>query len=577
MDVIGPIGSLITAGMELMNRYEHCKRNKKLFETYIQIIKLWEKELGKENLKQIIEETDEVQCIVDQCTTMIKQLKRKFISFKKKNMFSKFFKAKKINDDIDAFTNGMQNLMDILSFKINVKNSEKLNEVNDRLELISQQLGSLKIESSDTRMQLLAQTDGIQQVMQDFAIKVQSSTEAYRSLEYHCRYPGRGIRLKDAELDFQGEIEEEKKTGCSDSEKEVRLSDSGDSSDSLDSIFTIETFKFMTIRVVYSDDGNFEEDEYFKFEGRQCLHSDKTNSKKELNRKWDDEYTAVKFGRFRYSQTEENKILNDISFDSEVEDQDTGEISVGDKNVSKEHATILFDKGRYIIADLGSVNSTFIKVNKLVLREGIVFDLGKDNLFVVHCVLNPQCPETLHNYESDTLDPYNHFVDGRLIFEEFRNLNAQNYFGQSQNSSSKSGFGDLFGSLARIELRSLKNSSEIITIMQEEIAKKGSIVIGRGADADIIVQGDAEISRRHCSISLSEHGDWVLDSEGHDVFWSLRLESEWPEMRFDFEEVFGGMSYEEFKKYPRPASIPVVLRNLMQVRISDTLFELEFH
>jgi len=76
--------------------------------------------------------------------------------------------------------------------------------------------------------------------------------------------------------------------------------------------------------------------------------------------------------------------LNDISFDSEVEDQDTGKISVGDKNVSKEHATILFDKGRYIIADLGSVNSTFIKVNKLVLREGIVFDLGKDNLFVVH-------------------------------------------------------------------------------------------------------------------------------------------------------------------------------------------------
>jgi len=43
----------------------------------------------------------------------------------------------------------------------------------------------------------------------------------------------------------------------------------------------------------------------------------------------------------------------------------------------------------------------------------------------------------------------------------------------------------------------LKNSSEIITITQEEITKKGSIVIGRGADADIIVQGDAEISRRH--------------------------------------------------------------------------------
>lgn len=61
------------------------------------------------------------------------------------------------------------------------------------------------------------------------------------------------------------------------------------------------------------------------------------------------------------------------------------------------------------------------------------------------------------------------------------------------------------------------------------------------------------------------------------MFWSVRLESEWPEVRFDFEEEFGTQSYEQFKRIEREPSTPVILENNMQIRISETLFELEFN
>jgi len=62
---------------------------------------------------------------------------------------------------------------------------------------------------------------------------------------------------------------------------------------------------------------------------------------------------------------------------------------------------------------------------------------------------------------------------------------------------------------------------------------------------------------------------------GHDIFWSIRLESEWPEARYDFEEEFADKEYEEFKRMHREASIPVILSDGMQMRISDTLFALQ--
>lgn len=171
---------------------------------------------------------------------------------------------------------------------------------------------------------------------------------------------------------YSSDDEEEKKTKYTDDEREVTLEEALQSRRKLssDDLFSIKGCEFMTVRVVYSLDGNFEEDEYFKYQGKVCLHSDYEV------RNWQDKYTAVKIGRFTYSLSDDSKVLNDIAFDAETVDPATGEAVIGDKNVSKEHATILYDQGQYYLADLGSVNSTFIRVqDELVLREGTVFDI----------------------------------------------------------------------------------------------------------------------------------------------------------------------------------------------------------
>lgn len=232
MDVIGPIGSLLTAGMQIMNRYDYFKRNKMLFQTYIQIVKLWEKELGKDKLQQIVEETGEVEGILNQCKIMVKQLKKKFLSFQRKNAVSKFFKAKKINDDIDCFTNGMQNLMDILSFKIGVKNSENITKLSTKLDQILTNFDTIKEDQQSMHLQSQLQGAEIQKCIKDIAGRVKQSSDVYKTLEYHCRYPSTP-HLESAPLKPSSTSNlEEEKTGCetnSEPEPEIRLSTDSDS------------------------------------------------------------------------------------------------------------------------------------------------------------------------------------------------------------------------------------------------------------------------------------------------------------------------------------------------------------
>ena len=141
-------------------------------------------------------------------------------------------------------------------------------------------------------------------------------------------------------------------------------------------------------------------------------------------------------------------------------------------NVSKEHATVLYDQGKYFLADLGSVNSTFIKIdNKIVLREGTVLDFGKDNLFVVHLVLNPNPPETPHTYDSSILDPYNLYVDGKIIWNEYKMWNT-NMLGL-ENSGEGWYLKSINSELckASIQLRDVRNNQDIISISEDDMRK----------------------------------------------------------------------------------------------------------
>lgn len=151
----------------------------------------------------------------------------------------------------------------------------------------------------------------------------------------------------------------------------------------------------------------------------------------------------------------------------------------GDINVSKEHATILYDQGQYFLSDLGSVNSTFLKVEKMVLREGAVFKIGKDNLFVVHLVMTPNFPESFHTYENEVADPYRCYVDGELMWKEYKKCNAQQYryFTQNKDKSSNTIHSEIWAQddpefyFNKIELRNLNDEDGIITITEEDIRK----------------------------------------------------------------------------------------------------------
>jgi pSer/pThr/pTyr-binding forkhead associated (FHA) protein/uncharacterized coiled-coil protein SlyX len=489
---------------------------------------------------------------------------------------TKFFKAQKIHDDIDTFTNAMKKLMDILSFKIMVKNSEKIDQVNSQLETMMERLKEIDKSTIEQKELNSTNSEELKQWMKSISSKLKDNTSAYKNLEYHCRFPGRALctATNSQSTAFTFSVnEEEKKTVVSD-EQEFDYSSKFDAEE----VFTLNMVEYMTIRVIYSLDENFEANEYFKYKGKKWIHSDYEV------RNWGDKYTAVKFGRFTYSLTDKSRVLNDIAFDAEIVNSDTKKVEAGDKNVSKEHATILFDSGQYYLADLGSINSTFLKVNReIILREGLVLDIWKDNLVVVHQIITDASPQFAEIYDSnDTMDPYQLFADGKLIGEEFQSLNQRRKECLIQEPGYKH--------IEKIELRFLKENkgipiliflgntkSELISITKAQLLKNSKVTIGRGLDWDIRIQGDPAISRNHWFISLNECNEFVLNSWGHDVFMSIRLESEWPEVRFDFDEEFGDQEYEEYKRQNREPSTPIVLTSGMQMRISDTLFELEFN
>jgi hypothetical protein len=155
MELLGPIESLLSVGVLIMGRHEYYNRNAKLFQTYMQIIKQWENELSA------IADDEEVKSIVKQCQTMMHSLQDKFIRFGQKWKITRFIKAKKIHEDINAFANAMQNLMDILSFRISIKNREKLDTVNDKLDVLIQSLDDLKNEHKADRNEFSLKNKGL--------------------------------------------------------------------------------------------------------------------------------------------------------------------------------------------------------------------------------------------------------------------------------------------------------------------------------------------------------------------------------------------------------------------------------
>ena len=194
-------------------------------------------------------------------------------------------------------------------------------------------------------------------------------------------------------------------------------------------------------------------------------------------------------------------------------------------------------------------------------------------------MVTKESPQELPSYSSKTLDPYAAYVDGKLIWKEFQTLNNKRNSFLSQDPN--------YQHIERIELRFIPHNKGdvcagadergIITITKEQVEAKQQICIGRGLDSDIRIQGDESVSRKHCFITRNENNEWVLNANQHEVYWSLRLESEWPEVRYDFDEVFGDKDYDEYKRSQRDTSTPIFLQNKMQMRVSDTLFEFEFN
>ena len=170
--------------------------------------------------------------------------------------------------------------------------------------------------------------------------------------------------------------------------------------------------------MIFSDNKCFEEGEYFEYEGTNLLFSNYPQ------RALKDDYTVWRIGRIWYNPDEEDQVINDIPFDKEVLDLETQEYTQGDLNVSNQHVTILNSNGRYFLVDLGSSNSTFIQViDNVILREGMVFDITKDNLFVVEKIILPK-DYKVSQPDDSTLDPYFLFLEGKDMCKEFLSVNS---------------------------------------------------------------------------------------------------------------------------------------------------------
>ena len=90
----------------------------------------------------------------------------------------------------------MQNLMDILSFKINLKNSENLNNLMKKVEDVLTKIADIENHAQDNQNKIDLHNKDLQEWMKEISSKLQDSNSAYKKLEYHCRFPGRGINIK---------------------------------------------------------------------------------------------------------------------------------------------------------------------------------------------------------------------------------------------------------------------------------------------------------------------------------------------------------------------------------------------
>lgn len=68
----------------------------------------------------------------------------------------------------------------------------------------------------------------------------------------------------------------------------------------------------------------------------------------------------------------------------------TNEIPVNDAEVSRRHARLTFQGGKYVLEDMGSTNGTFVNGQRLsgprVLKSGEVISLGEQIVFVYEAV-----------------------------------------------------------------------------------------------------------------------------------------------------------------------------------------------
>ena len=311
--------------------------------------------------------------------------------------------------------------------------------------------------------------------------------------------------------------------------------------------------------MIFSDNKCFEEGECFEYEGTNLLFSNYPQ------RTLKDDYTVWRIGRIWYNPEDEDQVINDIPFDKKVLDLETQEYTQGDLNVSNQHATILNSNGRYFLVDLGSSNSTFIQViDNVILREGMVFDITKDNLFVVEKIILPKDYKVSHHDDS-TLDPYFLFLEGKDMCKEFLSVNSTRI--------KKYSFISMKPQVPMLQLRFFErnkakidgdSSTKLITIEQSSVSLDDQLWIGRDKQCFINLQGVDTISRKHWYIYLNENNDWVLNSASHEVFMSIRREQEWtPALCEENRENW---------QINRDPSIPIKINDGMKFRISDTCF-----
>ena len=313
--------------------------------------------------------------------------------------------------------------------------------------------------------------------------------------------------------------------------------------------------------VIYSDNEWFEVGEYFTYEETKWVYSSYQSSVQT------DSFTVCTIGRVASFPSNPDRIINDIAFNKEVIDPFTNEYTKGDLNVSNQHATILYNNGKYFLSDLGSTNSTFVQVlDEIVLREGMVFDIGKDNFIVITKIIMPNSYK-LKTPDNATLDPYFMFIEGKSIYKEFKKLNATRnrfYYSRTQKEQEP-----------MIQLKFLKSSKSTIvgdfldwiSIFQKDINYDEYLWIGRSNKWFIQLTGDNDVSRKHWFLYLNHNNDWILNSANHDLFMSIRRDYEWaPALSEDPDN--------EWEAY-RDSSIPIVLKDGMQIRISDTCFKVK--